>query len=122
MTRAPTSRPTASPTSPTTGPWLFDGPSAVHPAPSSGHPQPRSAPGTRGDAAPGPSPDAARCRGFPEAVLSDRDGTLVVDVPYHGNPARVELMPSAREAVDVVRRQQGPALPGSGAPLPRRGR
>ncbi|WP_138904854.1 D-glycero-alpha-D-manno-heptose-1,7-bisphosphate 7-phosphatase [Streptomyces albidochromogenes] len=39
----------------------------------------------------------------PEAVLFDRDGTLVVDVPYNGDPARVELMPSAREAVDAVR-------------------
>ncbi|WP_308315280.1 HAD-IIIA family hydrolase [Streptomyces sp. ISL-100] len=39
----------------------------------------------------------------PEAVLFDRDGTLVVDVPYNGDPARVELMPSARVAVAAVR-------------------
>jgi len=32
-------------------------------------------------------------------VLFDRDGTLVVDVPYNGDPARVRLMPGAREAV-----------------------
>ncbi|MEV8308728.1 HAD family hydrolase [Streptomyces flavidovirens] len=42
-------------------------------------------------------------RGVPEAVLFDRDGTLVVDVPYNGDPARVELMPLAREAVAAVR-------------------
>ena len=35
----------------------------------------------------------------PEAVLLDRDGTLVVDVPYNGDPARVELVPGAREAL-----------------------
>ncbi|WP_229868155.1 D-glycero-alpha-D-manno-heptose-1,7-bisphosphate 7-phosphatase [Streptomyces chryseus] len=40
---------------------------------------------------------------MPAAVLFDRDGTLVVDVPYNEDPARVELMPSAREAVDAVR-------------------
>jgi HAD superfamily hydrolase (TIGR01662 family) len=36
-------------------------------------------------------------------VLFDRDGTLVSDVPYNGDPARVEPMPTAREAVDAVR-------------------
>ncbi|MFC9909734.1 D-glycero-alpha-D-manno-heptose-1,7-bisphosphate 7-phosphatase [Streptomyces sp. NPDC059862] len=56
-------------------PWLFDGP-----------------------------PDAARpTDGYPSAVLFDRDGTLVADVPYNGDPARVEPMPTAREAVDAVR-------------------
>ncbi|WP_316313562.1 HAD-IIIA family hydrolase [Clavibacter michiganensis] len=38
-----------------------------------------------------------------EAVLFDRDGTLVVDLPYNGDPALVTLMPGAREAVDAVR-------------------
>jgi D-glycero-D-manno-heptose 1,7-bisphosphate phosphatase len=38
------------------------------------------------------------------AVLFDRDGTLVVDVVRNGDPARVVLMPGAREAVAVVRR------------------
>lgn len=33
------------------------------------------------------------------AVLLDRDGTLVVDVPYNGDPDRVALMPGAAEAV-----------------------
>ena len=39
----------------------------------------------------------------PAAVLFDRDGTLVVDVPYNGDPGRVVLMPGAREAVGRVR-------------------
>src|SRR5215213_205397 len=39
----------------------------------------------------------------PAAVLFDRDGTLVVDVPYNGDPARVEPMPQAREALMRVR-------------------
>jgi D-glycero-D-manno-heptose 1,7-bisphosphate phosphatase len=39
----------------------------------------------------------------PAAVLFDRDGTLVRDVPYNGDPARVEPMPSAREALDRLR-------------------
>lgn len=38
------------------------------------------------------------------AVLFDRDGTLVQDVPYNGDPARVRLMPAARESVDLLRR------------------
>ncbi|MEU6804211.1 HAD family hydrolase [Streptomyces neyagawaensis] len=41
--------------------------------------------------------------GLPEAVLFDRDGTLVADVPYNGDPERVEPLPTAREAVAAVR-------------------
>ncbi|WP_345801408.1 HAD family hydrolase [Microbacterium sp. AZCO] len=37
------------------------------------------------------------------AVLFDRDGTLVVDVPYNGDPALVTPMPHALEAVARVR-------------------
>jgi D-glycero-D-manno-heptose 1,7-bisphosphate phosphatase len=37
------------------------------------------------------------------AVLFDRDGTLVADVPYNGDPARVVVMPGAREAVGRLR-------------------
>ncbi|KLU11544.1 HAD-IIIA family hydrolase, partial [Kocuria sp. SM24M-10] len=37
------------------------------------------------------------------AVLFDRDGTLVHDVPYNGDPAKVELVPGAEEAVAAVR-------------------
>jgi histidinol-phosphate phosphatase family protein len=36
-------------------------------------------------------------------VLFDRDGTLVVDVPYNGDPDRVVAMPGAREAVGRLR-------------------
>ena len=36
-------------------------------------------------------------------MLFDRDGTLVADVPYNGDPGRVVLMPGAREAVERVR-------------------
>ncbi|HET9691283.1 MAG TPA: HAD-IIIA family hydrolase [Acidimicrobiales bacterium] len=38
-----------------------------------------------------------------EAVLFDRDGTLVVDVPYNGDPTAVALMPGARQAVARAR-------------------
>jgi HAD superfamily hydrolase (TIGR01662 family) len=38
-----------------------------------------------------------------DAVLFDRDGTLVVDVPYNGDPALVEPMPGARAALDRLR-------------------
>jgi histidinol-phosphate phosphatase family protein len=34
----------------------------------------------------------------PAAVLLDRDDTLILDVPYNGDPAKVEPMPGAREA------------------------
>jgi HAD superfamily hydrolase (TIGR01662 family) len=45
-------------------------------------------------------PDAAD---LPDAVLFDRDGTLVVDVPYNGDPTRVVPMPSAWEALAALR-------------------
>ncbi|GID29714.1 HAD-IIIA family hydrolase [Paractinoplanes brasiliensis] len=38
-----------------------------------------------------------------DAVLLDRDGTLIVDVPYNGDPTKVEPMPGAREALDRLR-------------------
>ena len=38
-----------------------------------------------------------------KAVLFDRDGTLVVDVPYNGDPRLVRPMESARSAVARVR-------------------
>jgi histidinol-phosphate phosphatase family protein len=41
--------------------------------------------------------------GRPAAVLLDRDGTLVVDEPYNGDPARVVPMPGARDAVERLR-------------------
>src|SRR5690606_22329297 len=39
-----------------------------------------------------------------DAVLFDRDDTLVHDVPYNGDPNRVRPVPGAREAVDRLRR------------------
>jgi histidinol-phosphate phosphatase family protein len=36
-------------------------------------------------------------------VLVDRDGTIVIDVPYNGDPARVEPIAGAREALDRLR-------------------
>jgi histidinol-phosphate phosphatase family protein len=36
-------------------------------------------------------------------VLFDRDGTLGVDVPYNGDPARVEPLPGAAEALGRLR-------------------
>ena len=38
-----------------------------------------------------------------KAVLFDRDGTLVHDVPYNGEPSRVQPMPGARAALDRLR-------------------
>ena len=36
-------------------------------------------------------------------MLFDRDGTLVEDVPYNGNPALVTPKPGARDALDSLR-------------------
>jgi histidinol-phosphate phosphatase family protein len=41
--------------------------------------------------------------GRPRAVLLDRDGTLVRDVPYNRDPEAVEPMPGALEALDLLR-------------------
>ncbi|MGP2442961.1 D-glycero-alpha-D-manno-heptose-1,7-bisphosphate 7-phosphatase [Streptomyces sp. JW3] len=38
-----------------------------------------------------------------KAVLFDRDGTLVHDVPYNGDPERVRPVDGAREALDLLR-------------------
>ncbi|MFI8825056.1 D-glycero-alpha-D-manno-heptose-1,7-bisphosphate 7-phosphatase [Streptomyces sp. NPDC053431] len=39
----------------------------------------------------------------PDAVLFDRDGTLIVDVPYNGDPRRVLPFPGAWEALARLR-------------------
>ncbi len=39
----------------------------------------------------------------PRAVLFDRDGTLVHDVPYNGDPRRVRPVPGATEVLDRLR-------------------
>ena len=36
------------------------------------------------------------------AVFLDKDGTLVVDVPYNVDPARIELAPFARDAAQAL--------------------
>jgi HAD superfamily hydrolase (TIGR01662 family) len=41
--------------------------------------------------------------GVPKAVLFDRDGTLVVDVPYNGEPGLVREMPGARDVLEALR-------------------
>ena len=49
------------------------------------------------------SPGSASDR-LPAAVLVDRDGTIVKDVPYNGDPDRVEPMPGAAAALQRLRR------------------
>ncbi|MGK5628857.1 D-glycero-alpha-D-manno-heptose-1,7-bisphosphate 7-phosphatase [Streptomyces sp. URMC 123] len=71
-------------------PWVF----AFHGARAVDLP-PRAPDGAPG----GPRPPGR----VPGAVLFDRDGTLVEDVPYNGDPARVRVMPYAREALAAVR-------------------
>ncbi len=39
----------------------------------------------------------------PKAVLFDRDGTLIVNVPYNGDPARVEPLPGVLDALQRLR-------------------
>lgn len=39
----------------------------------------------------------------PAAIFLDRDDTLILDVPYNGDPAKVEPMPGAREALQRLR-------------------
>ncbi|MFI9722049.1 HAD-IIIA family hydrolase [Streptomyces sp. NPDC052396] len=40
---------------------------------------------------------------IPRAVLFDRDGTLVEDVPFNGDPGRVRPLPGARRALGLLR-------------------
>lgn len=44
-----------------------------------------------------------RWRGLPDLVLFDRDGTLVRDYPYNGDPALVKPVDGAKEALDALR-------------------
>jgi HAD superfamily hydrolase (TIGR01662 family) len=52
---------------------------------------------------PGDAPVAGADDQALAAVLFDRDGTLVVDVPYNGDPELVVPMPGARQALDRLR-------------------
>ncbi|MFF8606641.1 D-glycero-alpha-D-manno-heptose-1,7-bisphosphate 7-phosphatase [Streptomyces sp. NPDC015346] len=67
------------------GPWLLDGDPPTAPLP----PRPAWARGPY-----------AR---LPEAVLFDRDDTLIADVPYNGDPGLVVPMPGAAAAVAALR-------------------
>ncbi|HEX2096313.1 MAG TPA: HAD-IIIA family hydrolase, partial [Solirubrobacterales bacterium] len=44
----------------------------------------------------------------PAAVLLDRDGTLLFDVPYNGDPRKVAPLPGARRALDRLRESGTP--------------
>ncbi|MFN2556611.1 MAG: D-glycero-alpha-D-manno-heptose-1,7-bisphosphate 7-phosphatase [Nitriliruptorales bacterium] len=48
-------------------------------------------------------PDPMLWRPSPQAVLLDRDGTLIADVPYNGDPALVRALPGAHEALERLR-------------------
>jgi len=51
-------------------------------------------------------PDKPRVHsGKPRAVLFDRDGTLIENVPYLADPRRVRPMPGARRTLNQLRRQ-----------------
>jgi histidinol-phosphate phosphatase family protein len=63
--------------------------------------QPGSAPQDGASQPTGSQPPASQP--IPAAVLFDRDGTLVADVAYNGDPELVELMPGAQEAVERLR-------------------
>jgi D-glycero-D-manno-heptose 1,7-bisphosphate phosphatase len=39
----------------------------------------------------------------PALVLFDRDETLIIDVPFNGDPAKVQPVPGARAALDKLR-------------------
>jgi histidinol-phosphate phosphatase family protein len=49
-----------------------------------------------------------RARPAPCAVLFDRDDTLIEDVPYNGDPARVKPLPGARAALARLRAESIP--------------
>ncbi|HEV3153955.1 MAG TPA: HAD family hydrolase [Candidatus Baltobacteraceae bacterium] len=44
----------------------------------------------------------------PCAVIFDRDGTIVFDVPYNGDPGAVRPVPGMREALERLRRARIP--------------
>ena len=73
-------------------------------------PGPQAAPGTPTHlaAAAAVRDRAARPMDPPDAVLLDRDGTLIVDVPYNGDPERVVPMAGAREALERLRKARVP--------------
>ncbi|MGI8576613.1 MAG: HAD-IIIA family hydrolase [Nocardioidaceae bacterium] len=46
---------------------------------------------------------ATAWRGQPELVLFDRDGTLIYDVPYNGDPDRAVPVDDAKRSLDLLR-------------------
>ena len=48
---------------------------------------------------------AAAWRGLPDLVLFDRDGTIVHDVPYNGDPSLVRPVEGARAVLDRLRHE-----------------
>jgi histidinol-phosphate phosphatase family protein len=98
--RAPRPAPSAVPTTPpAVPPGHPAGVPRTPPADPPGHPAgvPRTPPADP----PGHPPGVPRTP--PAAVLFDRDGTLVADVPYNGDPELVVAMPGARAAVARLR-------------------
>ena len=53
-----------------------------------------------------PTRGAAPRLGLPDLVLLDRDGTLVHDVPYNGDPELVAPIPGVRDSLDRLRRRR----------------
>jgi D-glycero-D-manno-heptose 1,7-bisphosphate phosphatase len=51
-----------------------------------------------------PKASGGSVRGTPAAILFDRDGTLVHDVPYNGDPAKVAPVDTAGPALARLRR------------------
>src|SRR5690606_23316977 len=64
---------------------------------------PRRRAGARAPRARSPGRGPRVIRDLYDAVLLDRDGTLVRNVPYNGDPAAVQLMPGAAAAVARLR-------------------
>ncbi|GAA3426254.1 hypothetical protein GCM10018953_34370 [Streptosporangium nondiastaticum] len=93
-------RPEPPPAHPGAPPPVLEAPSLGPEAPS---PVPGAPPPARPETAsvrPGEPTPARR----PAAVLFDRDGTLIEDVPYNADPGRVRPVPGARRALDRLRR------------------
>lgn len=57
----------------------------------------------RGAPGPGPATRPSGAMPPPAALLFDRDGTLVLDVPYNGDPGLVRPVPTARAALALLR-------------------
>ncbi|MFJ6213465.1 D-glycero-alpha-D-manno-heptose-1,7-bisphosphate 7-phosphatase [Streptomyces sp. NPDC092296] len=89
---ATAARPVPAAPAPAAQPWIFPHAAPAERRPPPGPDRPRR-PGRPGPAG----------RGLPDAVLFDRDGTLVFDVPYNGDPGWVRPVPQARAALAQLR-------------------